>query len=98
MELWFQTFTVTSRDLCPHGSLAVPPLSVANSRGDRYTVSVDSGTTSDWDSKATRGLFGEGPRKFEPRSDNEDDTRACSSFSKLLHHTSGRTFDQRRQI
>ncbi|GBM09453.1 hypothetical protein AVEN_141380-1 [Araneus ventricosus] len=30
-----------------------------------------------------RGLFGDGPRHFEPRSENEEDTRAGTSLFKL---------------
>ncbi|GBM58111.1 hypothetical protein AVEN_218106-1 [Araneus ventricosus] len=33
------------------------------------------------------GGFQDGPRNFESRSDNKDDTRAGSSLSKLPHHT-----------
>ncbi|GBM46985.1 hypothetical protein AVEN_217287-1 [Araneus ventricosus] len=43
--------------------------------------SADRGLTSRCE--ATRGLFWDGPRNFEPPSDDEDDT----SLSKLLHHT-----------
>ncbi|GBM29554.1 hypothetical protein AVEN_206396-1 [Araneus ventricosus] len=31
---------------------------------------------AEWALKTTRGLFRDGPRNFEPRSDDEDDTRA----------------------
>ncbi|GBM91409.1 hypothetical protein AVEN_204279-1 [Araneus ventricosus] len=42
--------------------------------------------------EATRGLFWDGPRNFEPRSDDEDDTRADKPLSKLPLHTNGWTF------
>ncbi|GBN73153.1 hypothetical protein AVEN_64452-1 [Araneus ventricosus] len=42
--------------------------------------------------EATRGLFRDGPSNFEPRSDDEDDTRNGTPLSKLPRHTNGRTF------
>ncbi|GBN70773.1 hypothetical protein AVEN_84384-1 [Araneus ventricosus] len=33
--------------------------------------------------EATRGLFWDGPRNFEPRSDDEDDTRAGTPSTKF---------------
>ncbi|GBN29019.1 hypothetical protein AVEN_83350-1 [Araneus ventricosus] len=42
--------------------------------------------------KATRGLFWDGSRHFERRSDDEDDDRAVTPHSKLPHHTNGRAF------
>ncbi|GBN31070.1 hypothetical protein AVEN_171065-1 [Araneus ventricosus] len=41
---------------------------------------------------ATRELFWDGPRNFEPWSADEDDTRADIPLSTLPHHISGRTF------
>ncbi|GBO09274.1 hypothetical protein AVEN_187065-1, partial [Araneus ventricosus] len=42
----------------------------------------------------TRGLFRDGSRHFEPRFDDENDTRDVNPTpSKLPHYTSGRTFD-----
>ncbi|GBN22333.1 Photoreceptor-specific nuclear receptor [Araneus ventricosus] len=41
---------------------------------------------------ATRGLFRDGPRNFEPRSDDEDDAWAGTPLSKLPRHTNGRAF------
>ncbi|GBL86006.1 hypothetical protein AVEN_89066-1 [Araneus ventricosus] len=35
--------------------------------------------------EATRGLFWDGPRNFEPQSDDENDTWASNPLSKLLH-------------
>ncbi|GBM54495.1 hypothetical protein AVEN_189529-1 [Araneus ventricosus] len=40
--------------------------------------------------EATRGLFRDGPRNFEPRSDDEDDTLAGNPFSKFPLHTDRR--------
>ncbi|GBM96603.1 hypothetical protein AVEN_31039-1 [Araneus ventricosus] len=42
--------------------------------------------------EATRMLFWDGPRHSEQKSDDENDTRAGTAFSKLPRHTSGRTF------
>ncbi|GBL75999.1 hypothetical protein AVEN_234314-1 [Araneus ventricosus] len=42
--------------------------------------------------EATRGLFWDRPRNFEPQSDDEDDTCAGTPLSKLPRHTNGRTF------
>ncbi|GBM69831.1 hypothetical protein AVEN_198538-1 [Araneus ventricosus] len=41
--------------------------------------------------ETSRGIFWSGPRNFEPRSDDEDDTLARTPLSKLPHLTSGRT-------
>ncbi|GBM04747.1 hypothetical protein AVEN_20192-1 [Araneus ventricosus] len=38
--------------------------------------------------EATRGLFWERHRHFEPRSDDEDDSSAGTLLSKLPYHTS----------
>ncbi|GBM17244.1 hypothetical protein AVEN_72953-1, partial [Araneus ventricosus] len=35
----------------------------------------------------TRGLFWDGPRNFEPQSDDEDDARAGTHLSKLPRHS-----------
>ncbi|GBN09281.1 hypothetical protein AVEN_261527-1 [Araneus ventricosus] len=42
--------------------------------------------------EATRELFWDGPRKYEPWSNKENDTGANTPLSKLPRHTSGRTF------
>ncbi|GBM05718.1 hypothetical protein AVEN_55817-1 [Araneus ventricosus] len=39
-------------------------------------------------SEATQGLFRDGPRDFEPRSDDEDSAWAGIPLSKLPRHTS----------
>ncbi|GFS72865.1 hypothetical protein TNCV_1392741 [Trichonephila clavipes] len=47
--------------------------------------------------KAMRRLFiDSGPRNFEFRSSDENDTRARKPFSKLRHHTNVRTLSRDR--
>ncbi|GBO34344.1 hypothetical protein AVEN_39630-1 [Araneus ventricosus] len=48
--------------------------------------------------EAIRRLFWDEPRNFEPRSDDENDTRAGTPFSRPPRHTSGRAFDTLRII
>ncbi|GBM98815.1 hypothetical protein AVEN_46311-1 [Araneus ventricosus] len=48
--------------------------------------------------QVTRGLFCDGPRNFEPRTDDKDDSFACIPLFKLPHYTSVRTFDFLRMI
>ncbi|GBM68896.1 hypothetical protein AVEN_117467-1 [Araneus ventricosus] len=48
--------------------------------------------------EATQGLFVDGPRNFETRSDDEDDAWAGTLLSKLLQLTSERAFGSLRMI